>query len=269
MGSNINIGKNNYREDIIHHLFLEGYDLEEKQDDNSVNSKIISNEIKEFRDSNYQIYCQEISNSKLPSKSELKELNKKISKTTKERIREKKGNLAKRYGIEVTPKLVENDDKGWHSKLVLQYYFTDGQQYLAKQDLNSLNKILESPQGKAFIPDINKTQLSIKIKALEMIGIRQFFNPEAEFSKDSLEEWYQNVLQYRSDIKSILGVNINPNHDSVIAVAQRFLGQFGLHLEYKHQIRINGKPTRIYQGCNLNPDERLQVFQYWLEQDSL
>ncbi len=86
-------------------------------------------------------------------------------------------------------------------------------------------------------------------------------------TKYSLEEWFKKILKLRFDIKDILGVSINPEKDSAIAVSQRLLKKLGLKLERKHQIRINGKPTRVYQGCDLDPDGRSQVFDYWLERD--
>ena len=191
----------------------------------------------------------------------------KRAKTQEERYRERKGQLIKRYGVEVTPELVEKDDRGWYPQLQLHYYLTVGNIYLAERDRRSISQLKKQGNNKFFKPDINKRQLSPQIKALQLIGIEQFLNPEAEFTKDSLADWFEMVVKWRFEIKSILGVNIHPERDSAISVAQRILKKLGLRLEFKHQIRTNGKPTRVYRGCNLNPDERALVFDNWLERD--
>ena len=149
----------------------------------------------------------------------------------------------------------------------LHYFLTLGKPHLAERDRRSLNHLKEQGQGKVYKPDINKKQLLDKITALELIGIIQFLDPNAEFTKNSLEEWFKKILKLRFDIKTILGVSINPEKDSAIAVAQRLLKKLGLKLEFKSQIRINGKPTRVYQGCNLDPDGRALIFDHWLKQE--
>ena len=144
-----------------------------------------------------------------------------------------------------------------------------GAAYLAERDRRTLNKIKEQGKGKAFKPDINKKQLSAQVKALQLIGIKQFLTTDAEFTKDNLAEWLETVIKHRYHLKTILGVTVNPEQDSAIAVAQRLLKKLGQKLELKHQIRIDGKPTRIYRGCNPNRNGRSLVFQYWLERSTV
>ncbi len=263
----VNMGKNNYRDNIVSKLISEGYELDDPNVEDLVNSELIKDQIKQTCQENYRQYCQAVPQVETPSDSELEALNNKRAKTKEERYQERKGQLIKRYGLEVTPELVEKDDNGWHPQLQLHYYLTVGNIYLAERDRRSLSQLKKQGNGKAFKPDINKRQLSPQIKALQLIGIKQFLNPEAEFTKDSLADWFEMVVKWRFDIKILLGVSINPEQDSAIAVAQRILRKLGLKLEFKHQIRINGKPTRVYQGCNLNPDGRSLVFDNWLERD--
>ncbi len=191
----------------------------------------------------------------------------KRAKTKEERYKERKGQLSKRYGVEVTPELVEKDDRGWYPQLQLHYYLTVGNIYLTERDRRSLSRLKKPGNNRIFQPDINKRQLSAQIKALQLIGIEQFLDSEAEFTKDSLADWFEMVVKWRFEIKTLLGVSINPEKDYAIAVAQRILKKLGLKLEFKHQIRINGERTRIYQGCHLNPDGRTLVFDNWLERD--
>ena len=264
----VNAGKNRYREEILSKLIESGYEVSSDQSNNPEQEKIINDGLKQTRSENYQQYCQEVPQKDAPSEKELEALNNKRAKTKEERLTERKGNLIKRYGIEVTPELVEKDDRGWYSKLQLHYYLTVGNIYLAERDRRSLSRIKEQGEGKAFKPDINKRQLSAQVKTLQLLGIEQFLDSEAEFTQESLQDWLELVIELRFDIKTILGVSIHPEQDSAIAVAQRILKKLGQKLEFKHQIRIGGKPTRVYQGCKLDADGRGAVFEHWLERDA-
>lgn len=264
----VNVGKNNYRECIITKLLAEGYELYSPTEEDLVDSTQVREEVKQTCQQNYHAYCQAVAKVKTPTDSELEDLANKKAKTQEQRYQETKGTLDRRYGVEVTPELVEKDDSGWYPKLQLHYYLTLGNAYLAAKDHRSLSRIKEQGGGKAFKPDINKKQLSAQVKALEIIGMEQFLDPNNEFTKESLAEWLEKVINHRHDLKIILDVSINPERDSAIAVAQRILQKIDLKLEFMHQIRINGKPTRVYRGCNSNPDERTLIFECWLERDA-
>jgi Domain of unknown function (DUF3854) len=263
----VNAGKNNYREEIVSKLIIEGYEISSEQTDEQQAGKVVNESMGQTRSENYQRYCQAVPQVETPTDSELEELKNKRAKTKTERLAERKGNLTKRYGVEVTSELVEKDDNGWYSQLQLHYYLSVGNIYLAERDQRTLSKIKEQGNGKAFKPDINKRQLSAKVKALQLINIGQFLNLEAEFTNDSLQDWYSTILKCRYDIKTILGVSINPDKDSAIAVVQRILKKLGLKLVKKHQVRRNGKRVRVYQGCHANTDGREFVFANWLDRD--
>ena len=263
----VNSGKNNYRNEVINKLLEDGYELANPSTNDVENTEEIKEQIDGVRNENYRTYCKAVPQAQTPTDAELKELNKPKAKTKEERLKERKGNLIKRYGTDVTPELVEKDDNGWYSQLQLHYYLRVGNIYLAERDRRSLGHIKKQGNGKAFKPDINKKQLSAQVKTLELIGIKQFLNPNAEFTKDSLEEWFDLIIRLRFDIQTVLGVSINPEKDTAIAVAQRILKKLGLSLKFQHQVRISGRRVRVYQGCNLNPDERSAVFNKWLERD--
>ena len=259
----VNAGKNNYREEVVNKLLLAGYELASVLDEDTKGSEIIRDRLKATALLNYQQYCQTIPKMTTPTSSELEQLNHKKAKTKEERYREKKGNLSRRYGLEVTPELVAKDDQGWYPQLQLHYYLTVGNAYLAQRDKRSLTKIEQQGQGKGFKPDINKKQLSTKIEALKLIKIEQFLDPEAEFTKDNLADWLELVINCRSDLQAILGVAVHPEKDSAIAVAQRFLKKLGLKLEFKCWRGERSSKQRIYSGCSVDADFRLQIFDYW------
>ncbi len=261
----INDGKNNYRASILGKLIDEGYEL--YNPDNPDKPDQVNIEVKQVRTENYQIHCTEVSDIETPSHQELEKLKTKRAKTKTERLIERKGNLANRYGIEVTPELVEKDDKGWYNQLKLHYYLTIGNIYLAQRDKRSLSKLTENSNGKAFKPDVNKRTLSAKVKALQIINIEQFLDPEARFTSNSLADWFDLVKQYWYEIKILLGVNINCEKDSAITVAQRILSKLGLKLDYLHWRGSRKSKQRVYGGCKLDVDGRAAIFANWLARD--
>lgn len=264
----INQGMRNYRESVVTKLLCEGYEVSQPDDPGSKEDVLeIKEAIAQTREANYEEYRQAVVKAEMPSAEELETLGKKKVKTREESLSERKGLLAKSYGVKVTPQLVEKDDKGWYPQIQLHYYLTIGNEHLAKKDERSLSRMKENGKGKVFKIDVNKKQLSAKVKALQSLQIEQFLNPDAEFSNDSLADWFAKILQFRFDIQAILGVGIHPEKDTAIAVAQRILKKMGLSLEFKEQIRIEGKPTRMYRGCNVDPDSRSEIFENWLNRD--
>ena len=267
MACKVNAEKNDYRESVIDKLLRTGYQLAEEKDEDTDEGKVVIEQVKDTANQNYQQYCSEVPKTDTPTKEELEELNRKKVKTKQERYRERKGNLHRRYGIEVTPELVEKDDKGWYPQLQLHYYLTVGKAYLAKRDKRSLLSLSEQGHGSGFKPDINKKQLSAKVKTLELINIGQFLDSDAEFTKESLSDWLEWIIDLRFDLQAITGVSVNPEKDSPIAVAQRILKKLGLKLQFKCWRGARAMKQRVYSGCQVEPDERSSVFDCWLERE--
>ncbi len=146
----------------------------------------------------------------------MEELENKRAKTKAERLAQANGKISKRYGVEVTPELVSLDAAGWYPKLLLHYYLTLGKSHLKERDRRSLSKMSEAGGGKVFKPDVNKRLLSLEIHALEVLGMRQFFDAGAEFTNASLLEWFERINNplTRNQVRSVLGVNIHPERDS-------------------------------------------------------
>ena len=72
----------------------------------------------------------------------------------------------------------------------------------------------------------------------------------------------------RAQIRTILGVTINAQKDTPIAVANRILKLLGLKLELTGSTGGRENKHRIYKGCRINPDERDKVFAKWFVSDS-
>ena len=139
----VNEGKNSYRESVLIKLQSEGYYLQDYQEADIENGTIIRKEVYEVCANNYLNFRCNVSSAKKVSDRQLEELKYKKVKTQAERLSEKKGLVAMRYGIEVTPELLEKDDRGWYTQLRLRYYLTVGNQYLAQQERRIAYQIVQ------------------------------------------------------------------------------------------------------------------------------
>ncbi len=264
----MNDGKNNYRESVLNKLRESGYEVSHFREEDKTSETLVNESLNQTRQSNYQTYKEDVSDVEKPTPEILEELKHKRTKTKTERLQERKGKLENRYGVEVTPDLVEKDDKGWYNKLTLHYYLTIGNKYLAHRDKQSLETLTASSKGFAFKPDINKCTLSAKVKALEELDIKQFLNPFALFTASSLAGWLEKMIQYRYEILMLLGVTIHPTDDTAIAVAQRILSKLGLKLNKLYTRGSRKDKQRVYGGCQLDHDGREAIFENWLSRDS-
>ncbi|GFE69073.1 plasmid replication protein, CyRepA1 family [Chroococcus sp. FPU101] len=256
-----------FREQILKKLTTMGYDVIpfSPNDNNAVQ---IKEEITLSRDENYTKHCQKVSVCDNPTDVEFDELSEKRAKTEEELLKLKKGRLVRRYLTEnITSDLIVKDDEGWYKKIRLHYFLSVGQDQLSERDRKTLQQILEGGEGELFKPDLNSSLLSIKIGALKLLNIAQFFDLEQEFTTQSLKEWFEKISQPipRSQIKSILGMNINPEKDTPIAVAQRLLGLLGLKMSYLGRFGSPENRQRVYRMQTLDPDRRSLIFERWIK----
>ena len=271
----VNRGMKQYREFIIKKLVKEGYEVNphsrEDEGDVSPAANEVKTEVKETQQENYQLHCEEVAAAETPSPNEQAELERRQAKTEPERQQQRKGELVKLYGDEITPALVEKDDLGWYPKLRLHYYLTVGAQFLTERDKRRLLKMIKAGEGSVFKPDVNKQLRGAKTKTLEIINLTQFLDPEREFTSESLAEWQKTLISQRYDILTLTGISISPDkNETPIQLAQRILSQlFGLKLECIGKRGERGSQIRVYRGCSPNPDGRQEIFERWLERERL
>ncbi|NEP00545.1 MAG: DUF3854 domain-containing protein [Symploca sp. SIO2E9] len=253
----------NYAEQIFAGLLEEGHRIMLMGGDGAD----LKEELFAFRDKLYSAECLAISNARpFSCEQEYLASKEKRAKTKEERRRERHWQLRKRYG-EVTPELVELDDKGCYHKLRLHYYLTLGRAHLPARDAAKAKEQLEYGQGKLFVPDFNRSQLGSKIGALEILGIPQllggrdskFTNADEELLKlHSLVTAPLTSWQLRQ-----LGLGSYKPSDSPMKVFKGLLRH--LHIT---PVRV-GRESRgerhwIYQ---LSIPERDNLFALWLERD--
>ena len=273
----VNLGYRNYREFILTKLAEDGYEIinykPESAEEDKLDKEQIKGVVKANQEENYQQENNSISTEENPSDAELTELKEKRKKTKKDRHRQRKGELCRRYCTEdISPEMVKKDDEGWFGKLTLHYYLTTGKPFLKARDNLKVEKLTKNSPGKGFTPDVNKTLLSGKIRVLECMNIKQFFDPEKVFTDENLRKWFELISQpiNREQIKEYLNQGIHAERDTPVGFIQRLLRSLlGIQLTCIGQRRVNGKRIREYKMMSLNPDERMSIFARWFERDNV
>ena len=264
-----NQGYQDYKDNIIGKLQQEGYDVTHLVPNaDPLPAANLKSKVEEAQELNYQTERESKIAAPNPDDLELKLLEKNRSKTKAERHKEAKGHLTRRYLTEnITDELILSDDKGWHPKIQLYYYFSIGRKHLPDRDKKKLRGL--SPDGyQPFIPDINKTTFTTKINALQAVDIEQFFGANKIFTANSLTAWFDVVKTYASDLKNFLGVGIGEK-STPITTAQRLLGLLGYRLEAIDRVHIDGVLTYRYSGVSVDFDSRFDVLSRWLNRDDL
>jgi hypothetical protein len=265
----INCQNRNYRSYILKKLEIGGYKLKGAFEDEN-NASEVKTAVKNSQKQMYSEHCCCIKKKPNPPDERYNQLKEKRELTEDELIERRKGELCRRYATEdIEPDLVKLDDDGMYPKWRLHYLMTLGNIFLGSRERSSLQSLKESGSGQVFKPDFTRKQLSGQIEALKRLEIEQFLDPLAEFTSDSLLEWFEKIStpRVRAQIKTILGVTISPQ-DTAIAAAQRLLEKLGLKMTKERWQRINGKAKRIYRGCDINPDGRQSIFERWIKRDS-
>ena len=99
------------------------------------------------------------------------------------------------------------------------------------------------------------------------IPVPQFFDPDKTWTKFDLEDWHNDLIQKRGDVKLFTGVTIGPDRNAPnngpIRCAKRLLAKLGLDLVCCGVSRVNGEPTKFYKLATLDPDGRAPIFERW------
>jgi hypothetical protein len=265
----INLESKNYRELLMKKLEDEGYKIIPIALGDKESNESLKDEIKSAKNENYSGHKKAVLESDTISNSEYNSLKEKRELTEKERNQLKRARIERTYGINLTDELITKDDDGWYPQIRLHYFLTVGNDFLADRDKKKLGDALENGEGKVFKPDINRSLLSAKIELLKLLNIKQFFDPEKEFTGDDLADWIDRLKNPTiiSQIKSILGFSLSMG-DTAIGFAQRLLAGFGLRLSYvSHRRRGDGTRQRVYRGADPLADGRGEIFERWIERD--
>ena len=259
----INMSLYSYRFNLVNSLESEGYKVNKK--DEYYNPKL-PQQLQEITHNNYSNYCQEIINAPPVNKVRIEG----VKMNERDKLSKIKADLVEKYGIEVTQDLIEKDDKGWYKKILTHYYLLQWRSRLPLRDNHRIRAL--TFDNKVFNPDVAALALLPKIRILEVCNIKQFFEPDKDFTIDTLKDWYQFMLDNRHDIMPILGIKykneFNARHNPVRLAQEILRNVLGLSLTFEQQIRVKtetGEKVRIrfYSAPDTNPDGRKAVFEYW------
>lgn len=264
MACRINAGMANYREAVLEGLIEEGCEVIEVGEGghDSLNQEVIA-----VRDEEYEAECEAISLSIDISDKEAEKLEEKKNKTLVETYQQRKHFLKQRYGVEVTPEIVNKDDHKWYPQIRLHYYLSLGKPFLESRDRQIVQAAIETKE--TWIPTFNRSTISLQIETLEKLEIQKLMNPDETYSQDTpdLIRIAEKAKQCRWQIKAILGITINEK-DTPIAIAQLLLGKIGQRLIYSGRpVCDDGKRRRIYLFTAAE-DGRTEVFNQWLARDT-
>ena len=264
MAVRVNLGMIHYRQSILEGLKAEGHQIIES--DEAVNDAVKAS-VTETKKENQIAEAIAVEAAADSTNSEFEQSLQKKAKTKSERYKERKHQLQLRYGIDVDAALVLKDDDGWGAKIKLHYYLTLGRQFLKQRDFKRLHETVEKGNGAAWLPDLNRSQLSVVIAVLENLGVLELLNPEREWrsTDEVLVRLSMQAIAHAWDIKAALNITVSEK-DTPIAIAQKLLGKIGLKLEYLRREGSDGERVRVY-GYTAPNDGRDEVFAAWIERD--
>ncbi|MEA5617902.1 plasmid replication protein, CyRepA1 family [Cronbergia sp. UHCC 0137] len=226
-------------------------------------AKEIKRKIKEIKQQHQLALATAVTIAKDIDYVEYEQLLNKHSLSDAERNQINKYILRQRYGVEVTPLLKLQDDRGYYGELLIHYYLTHESEYFHVKDEQEWHQQLFWGEGKVFLPDL-KTY-TLKVEAMRVLGMLQFLEPGRQFSEGDADLiWLKTaVVQSSKHIKRALGIDLLRGKEVVsgIKIINRMLGLLGLRLK-----RVND----IYQ---IDPDTlddgRKKIFVVWQKRDEL
>ncbi|BAZ18676.1 hypothetical protein NIES4071_105610 (plasmid) [Calothrix sp. NIES-4071] len=269
MGARVNAGMKDYNTSILAALSSEGHTVIEAPEENlpsQSTEKQIASELKARKENNYIDYCNEVASQDISEMtiSEYEALLIKKAKTQQERYIEKKYELSQRYSVDVNADLVAADDDGFYPAIRLHYYLTVGRPYLLERDKKVIEKMLSEASNRLFIPDFNRSTWSASVATLEVLGIGAILaQSDRTFrgNDEDMQVLLSKAIQYRNQIKDLLGVQISKNA-TAIQVLRQILKKLGLKLLVGGRDGA-GHRQRFYTIKNPN-DGREEIFSKWL-----
>jgi hypothetical protein len=219
-------------------------------------------------------------------------LKKQREKTKEERLKYRKARLERSYpGVEITPEIVQKDDKDWFSQIKLHYFYTIGREFVKDLDILAKESELNNGNGDYFILDSNRSQQTLKIATLDLIGFDELLAAtEIHENHEVIQNLVEKVIQHEYHVKLHLNLRIDKlklEEESKIQFAQRLVKLIGYKFPCLKRVGTGKNRTRIYGKAFSNfeinednklvldvngqaipiPDQREKVWQEWLKQD--
>ncbi|MGB7439879.1 MAG: plasmid replication protein, CyRepA1 family, partial [Coleofasciculaceae cyanobacterium] len=188
MASRINATMPCYRDAVVEALRSEGHTVLDVTDDpeQAKTREVIKEGIIQTRNANCLAEREAIAQVELIDEPQYKALKDQRAKTLEERQQERKYELSMRYGIEVSSDLVAMDEVGWYPKILLHYLLSLGREYLSDRDKRMASAQVEAGNGDIWKPDFNRSQMGLKVEALDRLGITSLLSQVMWSEKDAV-----------------------------------------------------------------------------------
>lgn len=274
MAARTNAGMNRYSEAIYEGLEAEGYEILTIADDPEIvikNAEDVKQSLKITSEELLSKERQQIADSPDITSEENEKLKAKRAKTKSERCTERKYLLKRRYGLEVTPQLVAKDDSDWYPQLQMFYYLTVGSKFLGMKDAKSLAAHKERGKGAVWMPDLNRTQMSVSVCTIFRLGLTQFLAVRDRGWRAEDPELIKLAgfaLKNRHQIKDALDVWIG-DKDTPIAIANKLLKIIGYKLPCIKREQVGQRRIRVYGIAKPIHEGHEEVFEQWLARDEV
>ncbi|MEA5599400.1 plasmid replication protein, CyRepA1 family [Rivularia sp. UHCC 0363] len=244
-------------------LILEIVKVKRDWEQSRYKSQEINQNIKKIKQQNQLAVATAVSNAPDIDYLEYEQLLKKHSLTDDERYKINKYFLRKRYGVEVTPQLKLQDEKGYYYQLRTHYYLTHSSDYFHIRDQQEWNQQLSCGEGKVFLPDLRI--YTLRIEALRALGVLQLLESGKEFTENDADLILlkNTVLQCNKHIQRALNINLAVEKEQVsaIKIIRRVFSLFGLKIK-----RVNN----VYRiDSETLDDGRDEIFSIWHQRDEL
>jgi len=251
----------NYAENVRKKLVSDGYDVRyEKGDDDSKLSK----KLKDIKDEKVDTYCQAVTDADISDKEQIEEIQRSQVLTDEERVKLAKVNLESRYLVDLNPSLVRTDLDGNFSKLRLQYYLTDGFEYLPNREKEKLKSLL-GDDGLLFAPDANKSLWAGKIGLLKMIDpigfIEGMGTDDVTDKDDRVIAFWQHLKSFEVQLGRFFGIKLDGK--KALTDIKKILKAIAYDLVSDDKSKKRNKPKTIKQIYK----EKKEIFEKWCQSD--
>ena len=252
----------NYAENVRKKLVEDGYDV---QFFGGNDDATLSKELKEIKDTKVESYCDAVTNADISNEFEIEAIKRKQELTDNERIKLTKANLESRYLIEINPSLVRNDLDGNYSRLRLQYFLTDGFEYLPQRDKDRLQSLL-GDDNLLFAPDVNKSLLAGKIALLKMIDPMSFIDgmgsDEVKDNDDRVIDFHTHLKTFEPQLARYFGIKLDGK--KAMTDIRKILRVIAYDFVSDSKSKKRTKPRTIQQIYK----DRNEIFKSWLKHDA-
>ncbi len=244
-------------------LILEIVKVKKDWEQSRQKAKEIKRKMRDIKLRNQSAAAAAVANARDIDYVEYEQLLAKHSLTDEERNQIHKYVLRQRYGIQVTPLLKLQDEKGYYVQLLTHYYLTHESEYFHVRDQQEWHQQLSWGDGQVFLPDL-KTY-TLKVEAMRALGMLQFLEPDRKFTVNEADLILLKNLasQNNKHIKRVLGINLVTENErvSTITILSRLLNLLGLKLKRVNDV-YQIDPETLY-------DSREIIFKTWQQRDEL